>query len=531
MSTRPIKTWSYPGALLDALVDTRRVVADVSLPIPTKGAEEATALVAQILDQLDHHLIPRVREEAAPALVVVAGSTGAGKSTVVNALLGEDLTPAGVLRPTTKAPHLFHHPLDSPVLTDVARKAVVTATEAVPRGLAIVDSPDLDSIRGENRDVARDLLEAADLWIFVTTAARYGDAVPWDVLRSGAERGASIAVVLNRVTVDVAAQVRGDLVNRLQAESLEMLPLFVIPEDAEIGAAVPKDVVGGLGRWLDSVAAASATTIVERTMHGSAEALKEWLERLAELMDDQAADAKEIRTLVRRRAAQAETVGGSTWYAGIADGSLHSRWRQGTAEGGALFRLRAGVWAKRRVARDERDAALAAIESDLIAALEATLTYASAEVADGMAEDLAREEGEAGPGSWMATQRDPRDARAARERVAADAVRAWLGRCDELAMAMGNAARGVSMVGEVGLRTTLASAALGVPEAEVGLSLLTGADTAATVAAAREELHVARRYCINREALDMLAPTDVASLMPEASSKVRLRRAELRGLL
>jgi len=265
-------------------------------------------------------------------------------------------------------------------------------------------------------------------------------------------------------------------------------------------------------------------------MHGSAEALKEWLERLAELMDDQSAAAKEIRTLVRRRAAQAESAGGSDWYAGIADGALSSRWRHAAADGGALFRLRANAWAKRRVARDARDAALATIEADLIAALESTLTFTAAEVSAAMAAELG-EGGDTGAGPWIANQRDPRDARVARERVAADAVRAWLGRCDELAMALDNASRGASMVGEVGLRTTLASAALGIPEAEVALALLTGADTASIVAAARAELQVARRYCINREALDVLAPTDVASLMPEASAKVRLRRAELRGLL
>ena len=60
MSIKPIKTWSYPGALLDALVDTRKAVADIELPIPTDGAEQARALVTQTLDQLDHHLIPRV---------------------------------------------------------------------------------------------------------------------------------------------------------------------------------------------------------------------------------------------------------------------------------------------------------------------------------------------------------------------------------------------------------------------------------------------------------------------------------------
>lgn len=529
MSIKPIKTWSYPGALLDALVDTRRAVADVSLPIPMPGADEAKALMTQMLDQLDHHLIPRVTEEASPAIVVVAGSTGSGKSTVVNALLGEQLTASGVLRPTTRVPHLFHHPLDTQVLTAVERRATVAATEAVPRGLAIVDSPDLDSVRGENREIARELLGAADLWIFVTTAARYGDAVPWDALRSGAERGASIAIVLNRVTMDVAAQVRSDLVERLRDEGLEMLPLFVIPEDTASRGEVPHDVVGGLGRWLDSVAAASAATIVERTLHGSAEALKEWLERLAEHMDDQASVAKEVRTVVRRRAAQAEADGGETWYQGVATGALETRWRQATSEGGALFHLRNSLWVKRRVAREAREAALNAIEADVIAAVEATLTYAASMAADGMVEDLAVA-GE-GPGTWLAAQRDPRDARAHRERTAADATRAWLGRCDEIARALERAKSAAEVVGETGLRATLASAALGVANAQEALAVLAGAHTEPALTAAREELAAARRYAINREALEVLAPTDVASLMPDASAKVRLRRAELRGLL
>ena len=116
--------------------------------------------------------------------------------------------------------------------------------------------------------------------------------------------------------------------------------------------------LAALGRWLDSVAAASAATIVERTLHGSAEALKEWLERLAEHMDDQASVAKEVRTVVRRRAAQAETDGGDNWYEGVATGALETRWRQATSEGGALFRLRNSLWTKRRVAREARDAAL-----------------------------------------------------------------------------------------------------------------------------------------------------------------------------
>lgn len=529
MTIRPIKTWSHPGALLDALIDTRDVVAGIELPIPLGDAETTRKLREHVLDQLDHHLIPRVREEASPAIVVVAGSTGAGKSTVVNALLGEQLTPSGVLRPTTMVPHVFHHPLDGEVLTSVAENAHVVATDTVPRGLAIVDSPDLDSVRGENRHIAEQLLEAADLWIFVTTAARYGDAVPWEALRRGTERGASVAIVLNRVTVDVAAQVRRELVARLAEESLEALPLFVIPEDTEGGTRLPQDVLGGLGRWLEGVAAASATAIVERTMYGATETLKEWLEALAERMDDQAAAAKEVRSEVRRCAARAEQAGGDKWYEDIPTGSLEARWATAVAAGGSLHKIRHSLWAKRRIAREQRDDTLRVIEVEVIEAVEATLALAAAQASEAMVEALTH--GDESPGKWLAAQRDPREARTLRERRAADATRAWLGKVREQVMDVPGATRGAEILGEDGLAATLASAALGVESARMILGVLVNPSLGDTLHMAREELTAARRYCINREALDMMRPTDVTSLLPEASSAVRLRRAELRGLM
>ena len=527
MDFRPIKTWSYPGALLDALTDTRRVVVDVQMPLPTGREHEANELMEQMVDQLDHHLIPRVREEASPAIVVVGGPTGAGKSTVVNALLGETLTPSGVLRPTTKVPHLFHHPLDRAVLDGVSRRASVHSTEAVPRGLAIVDSPDLDSVRGENREVAEDLLEASDLWLFVTTPARYGDAVPWNALRKATDRGASVAIVLNRVTPEIATQIRRELVARLAEEQLANLPLFVIPENGE--ADIPRDIVGNLGRWLDTVAAASVQTIVERTLHGGIESLKVWLEQLAEHMDDQAAAAKDVRAEVRRCAAKAEVGDGEDWHLTIGKGPVESRWRQATAERGPLFRVSNKWWVKRRSAREARDATFGEIRADLLAAIEAALAHAAASATDRMMVSLNSAEGGVGP--WLAEHRDPRDARVARERRAGDAARNWLDACAALAADLPHAAGGIAVVGEQGLATTLASAAVGVDPASSVLAVLLKDSSTQAIAAARESLATARRLVINKEALDMMKPTDLVSLSTDASSKVRLRRAELRALL
>ena len=62
-----------------------------------------------------------------------------------------------------------------------------------------MDAPDVDSVVEDNRDLAATLLAGADLWIFVTTAARYADAVPWEHLRAAAERHITTAIVLDRV--------------------------------------------------------------------------------------------------------------------------------------------------------------------------------------------------------------------------------------------------------------------------------------------------------------------------------------------
>ena len=75
----------------------------------------------------------------------------------------------------------------------------IHATNALPPGLALLDAPDIDSVETANRSLAEQLLAAANLWVFVTTAARYADAIPWEVLPTAAQRGTVVALVLNRV--------------------------------------------------------------------------------------------------------------------------------------------------------------------------------------------------------------------------------------------------------------------------------------------------------------------------------------------
>src|SRR5699024_5421917 len=102
-----------PAALLGAVQGLRASAAAVRLPLHLDGAEQARTAQRELLQQLDDYVLPRLRSLDAPLLAVVGGSTGAGKSTLVNSVIGENVTATGVIRPTTRASVLVHHEQDT----------------------------------------------------------------------------------------------------------------------------------------------------------------------------------------------------------------------------------------------------------------------------------------------------------------------------------------------------------------------------------------------------------------------------------
>jgi hypothetical protein len=60
-----------------------------------------------IVETIRSYLLPRFEQPDAPMLVVLAGPTGSGKSTLINSLTGLDISPVGVLRPTTSQPSVL----------------------------------------------------------------------------------------------------------------------------------------------------------------------------------------------------------------------------------------------------------------------------------------------------------------------------------------------------------------------------------------------------------------------------------------
>jgi energy-coupling factor transporter ATP-binding protein EcfA2 len=297
-----------PTALADGLASLGRCLRALKLDLEAPGAGEARRVRAEVVAQIDDYLLPRLRSMDAPLLMVVGGSTGAGKSTLVNSLVGALVSPAGVLRPTTRAPVLVCHPddlvwfEDDRILPGMSRTTGRAAglgglelapTAALPQGVALLDSPDIDSVVDANRSLARQLLAAADAWLFVTTAARYADAVPWQLLQTAHDRGTALSLVLDRVPAAGAREVADHLRAMMREEGLEGAELLVVPETRLEHERLPAAALAPVRDWLDGLAADAhaRAEVVRRTLTGALDSLPRRVGVVERALADQQATA------------------------------------------------------------------------------------------------------------------------------------------------------------------------------------------------------------------------------------------------
>lgn len=278
----------------------------------TIDTASARALIASMARQLDDYILPRSASMDSPLTIVVGGSTGAGKSTLVNTLLGEPLTQSGAIRPTTRHPVLLYRAEDEAALAPdrflptlprtrtsgmnagsqalpgldpkIARALIPITTSALPQGIALIDAPDIDSVSEENRTLAKELLSAADLWLFVTTANRYADAVPWELLHAAAARSIAIAVVLNRVPEGDEEAIETDLRRMLREAGIEAVLIHTVTEQPrdERGLINPIS-LAPLTLWIRELGAdaPARAAIARTTLAGTVETLARNLRILA----------------------------------------------------------------------------------------------------------------------------------------------------------------------------------------------------------------------------------------------------------
>ncbi len=398
---------SLPAALLDLSRDLQAL--ELGLEVP--GAQEGRRVRAELAAQIDDYLVPRLERMEAPLLMVVGGSTGAGKSTLVNSLVGQDVTQSGVLRPTTRAPVLVCHPDDLPwfederVLPGMPRTIGMNAragglrlvpSRALAPGLALLDAPDIDSVVEANRDLARQLLAAADSWLFVTTAARYADAVPWDLLHAARDRGTSLCLVLNRVPHGAADEISPHLQEMLTERGLPGTELLVVGEVELVDQRIPEAAFRPVRAYLDHLFAEgeARSHLVRRTLQGALDSLPGRVGIVAGLAGEQRAAADELLADVERAYARARgEIDDSVRNGSLLRGEVLARWYDviGTGDVMRAFETRIS-WIRDRI-RSAMTGAPAA-DAELRTAVESSV--------DGLVHASADKAAEEAASSWRA---------------------------------------------------------------------------------------------------------------------------------
>ena len=329
---------SSPSKSLDELAQQ---LEDLIFGFPVAQAP-AVKLRNTAISRLREHLRARGTDLDGPLVAVLAGSTGVGKSTLLNSLVGAQV-PTSVRRPTTLTPVLVYHPddelwlaadrilggfekirlldddaWDDPAVASAvpervpaeeeaatpAPQLILRSTPQMPPGMCLIDCPDLDSYLDTNRELAQHLLEVADLWIFVTTANRYRDEPGLELLRKAARRDVAIGAVLNRVTQGSLLAAKQDLSAEIAASNLNDVPIFAIMETQIADGELPAEDLVSLRNWLDNLAgdALMHSAMARQTLFGS---LHEVLD-LSEKVFDAAATEGQMRSDVQQTVDQLE---------------------------------------------------------------------------------------------------------------------------------------------------------------------------------------------------------------------------------
>jgi energy-coupling factor transporter ATP-binding protein EcfA2 len=391
-----------------ALLALRRRIVDVNLVYETEGAEATRAERRKLLSQVDDYLLPRIRQSEAPILVALVGSTGAGKSTLVNSIVGAQVSATGIRRPTTNSPVLACHPDEAdwfaenvflPTVPRVRQEGlarsgrdgllVLASSEGMPKGVALLDTPDIDSVVSAHRDFAHQFLDASDLWLFMTTASRYADAAVWELLEYAKERGAALGIVLSRVPPSSGAELTQHFGAMLEANGLGENDRFVINETVITDSRLPAEASAPVREWLQDTAvrADRRVAVLTQTMAGVLDTFRSRVPALAAEVEAQLGIRSDLKAAVEG----AYAAGLGEAEEALADGSLLrgeilARW-QDFAGTGELLR---GLQAPRGRQGRQRKRGVPARARSLKSALRTGIESLILSVADRAAEESVR---------------------------------------------------------------------------------------------------------------------------------------------
>lgn len=182
-------------SLAEGVVALERATSDSRGKLDAEVEDGAVRLLAKIQGRRDMSM--------ATTVVVFAGATGSGKSSLFNAVIGEDLARVTPSRPTTSRPlgATGHGKSEFLDWLGVPDRSVLEAPNWISgHDLVLVDLPDIDSTQEGHREVAEGLIARADLIVWVVDPQKYADGVlHLEFLQNLREQSGAMLVVLNQV--------------------------------------------------------------------------------------------------------------------------------------------------------------------------------------------------------------------------------------------------------------------------------------------------------------------------------------------
>jgi small GTP-binding protein len=268
----------------ELLREVRRQLGDLRVVlVRLETADDDQKTLARSIAQLDE-----------PFLLVVVGEFNAGKSSVLNALLGERVLEEGVT-PTTSRIALLKHGAERTRAPAGGGYEEITLPVEILREMNVVDTPGTNAVLRGHEALTRDFVPRSDLVLFVTSADRPFTESERAFLEAIRSWGKKIVVAVNKVDILEQASDIKTVVEFVRDKMRELLSLrseiFAVSarsaQKAKAAGLAPDPGPSGFGaleehitRTLDSperlrLKLLNPIGVASRVLDGAAAALKE----------------------------------------------------------------------------------------------------------------------------------------------------------------------------------------------------------------------------------------------------------------
>lgn len=172
------------------LNEERNLLSDLRVALVKFGAtEEDQVTLAESLSQLDEFF-----------LLVVVGEFNAGKSALINALLGQQVLKEGVT-PTTTQINMLRFGATNERVIQSEHLHILTSPVDLLEQLSIVDTPGTNAIIREHELITTQFLPKADLVLFITSADRPFTESERAFLEQIRDWGKKVLIIINKIDI------------------------------------------------------------------------------------------------------------------------------------------------------------------------------------------------------------------------------------------------------------------------------------------------------------------------------------------